>query len=51
MFDLTPDSAVLAYRVAASRPRRTTSTTRSLNSTYVREGDEWRLALHQQTPV
>ena len=22
-----------------------------LNSTYVREGDEWRLALHQQTPV
>ena len=43
------DAAVLAYRVHARRDDRDYDAL--LNSTYVRDGDTWRLALHQQTPV
>jgi hypothetical protein len=46
---LTPDSAVVAYRVEADRGDMHYQAL--LNSTYVREDGEWRLALHQQTPV
>jgi hypothetical protein len=46
---LTPDSAVLAYRVEADRGD--THYRALLNSTFVREDGEWRMALHQQTPL
>jgi hypothetical protein len=46
---LGDDGAVVAYR---ARARRGDSAYEALfASTYVREGDAWRLALHQQTPV
>jgi hypothetical protein len=50
VLDLTPDSAVLAYRVKAQRDG-SDDYEALLNSTYVREGDDWKLALHQQTPA
>jgi hypothetical protein len=49
VIDLTPDSAVVAYRATA---RRAGSDYDALfNSTYVRQGDSWKLKLHQQTPI
>lgn len=43
------DAAIVSYRAAA---RRSGSTYTALfNSTYVREGGQWRLVVHQQTPV
>jgi hypothetical protein len=48
VLDLTPDSALLVYKVDADRGDM--HYTALLNSTYVREDGEWRLALHQQTP-
>ena len=50
VFDLTDGSAVVAYRATAERDGAEPYTA-LFNSTYVREGGDWRLALHQQTPV
>jgi hypothetical protein len=48
ILELADDVVVLAYRASA---RRGASEYRAwVNSTYVRRGREWRLALHQQTP-
>jgi hypothetical protein len=49
VFDLSADSAVVAYRAVASRDGGGYEAL--FNSTYVREGRAWRLAVHQQTPV
>lgn len=46
---LTADSAVVAYRVEADRGD--THYRALLNSTFVRQDGEWRMALHQQTPL
>lgn len=43
------DGAAVAYRVSATRGGQKYEAL--INSTYVLDGDEWRLALHQQTPV
>ena len=49
VLDLTRDSAIVAYRATA---RRDGVDYRALfNSTYVRQGDSWRLKVHQQTPI
>jgi hypothetical protein len=46
---LDADAAVVAYQATA---RRADATYIGLfNSTYIRDGDSWRLALHQQTPI
>lgn len=42
-------TAVVTYRATAHRPDQDYEAL--FSSTYVREGCEWRLALHQQTPV
>ena len=49
VLSLGDDAAVLAYRVRARRDD--SDYDALLNSTYVRAGGGWRLALHQQTPV
>jgi hypothetical protein len=49
VLDLGDGSAVVAYRATATRGDQDYAAL--LNSTYVREGDAWRLALHQQTPI
>ncbi len=46
---LDVDAALLTYRAFASR--RSGSVRVLATSVYVRRGDEWRMALHQQTPV
>lgn len=46
---LDDDTAVVAYRAVATRDG--TDYTALFNSTYVRQEGEWKLALHQQTPV
>ena len=49
VFRLSDDTAVVAYEAVATRGG---DEYRALfNSTYVREGGAWKLALHQQTPV
>jgi hypothetical protein len=46
---LSPTTAVVAYEATA---RRSDGDYVALfNSTYVRQGDAWRVALHQQTPA
>lgn len=45
-----PDVAAVLYRVAAQREGRDLYEA-LVSSTYVREGDAWKLLLHQQTPV
>ncbi len=47
--ELTDDSAVVAYRATASRQGQDYEAL--FASTYVRVDGDWRLALHQQTPV
>jgi hypothetical protein len=49
VIDLTDDAAVVAYRATAVRGDH--EYTALFNSTYVHEDGEWRMALHQQTPV
>jgi hypothetical protein len=49
VFDLTQDSAVVAYRATAVRGG--VEYTALFNSTYVLEDGDWHLAIHQQTPV
>jgi hypothetical protein len=46
---LGPDAAMVAYRATATRGDVTYEAL--FNSTYVVEHGEWRLKLHQQTPV
>lgn len=49
VLSLGDDVAVVSYRATATRDG---STYEALfASTYVREGGDWRLAVHQQTPV
>jgi hypothetical protein len=47
--ELTPDSAVIAYRATAHRGGRDYEAL--FTSTYVRDGGGWKLVLHQQTPI
>lgn len=48
VLEISDDAAALVYQ---ARARRGASGYRAwINSTYVRRGNEWRLALHQQTP-
>ena len=49
VFELTEGCAVVAYRGTATRDG--SEYVALFNSTYVRQGDAWRLALHQQTPL
>lgn len=50
MRDLSPDSAVITYEVTAERPDG--APYHALCSTgYVRRGDEWKMAFHQQTKL
>ena len=49
VLDLGMSGAVVAYRATARRGD--TEYAALFNSTYVRDGDSWRLVLHQQTPV
>jgi len=49
VLDLTDACAVVAYQATAQRDAG--DYTALFNSTYVREGGAWKLALHQQTPV
>jgi hypothetical protein len=46
---LSPDAAVVAYRATAKRWG--SEYTALFNSTYVRESGQWRLKVHQQTPL
>ena len=46
---VTDDVAVVSYGVVAQREGAPTYSA-LISSTYVRRGDGWRLALHQQTP-
>ncbi|MGE0666539.1 MAG: hypothetical protein AB7O49_08280 [Sphingomonadales bacterium] len=46
---LGTDSALLTYRASAARKRE--SVTVLATSVYVRRGEDWKLALHQQTEV
>ena len=47
---LTPDSALITYRWSSSRGEETYEAL--MSSVYVKNGGgEWKLALHQQTPV
>jgi hypothetical protein len=43
------DGAVVAYRVSATRGGQTYEAL--IGSTYVLDGNQWRLAVHQHTPV
>jgi uncharacterized protein (TIGR02246 family) len=48
--DLSADAAAVVYRAVAVRPGRAPYTAR-ITSVHVLRDGEWRLALHQQTPV
>jgi len=47
----TEHTAVLAYAVAADRGDASSSYKAMCSSTYVRLSGQWKLVLHQQTPV
>jgi hypothetical protein len=49
VLDLSPECAVVVYKATARRDGRDYQAL--FSSTYVREGDAWKLALHQQTPI
>ena len=48
---LTPDSAVLTYKVKARWAHETASITALASSVYVKRGGAWKVALHQQSPL
>jgi hypothetical protein len=48
--ELSPDSAVLHYRVQARRDFQSEYQA-LIASTYIRRDGEWKLAVHQQTPM
>ena len=47
--ELTPDSAVVLYRARGIRPGQKEYVAQ-MSSTYVKRGEVWKLAYHQQTP-
>jgi hypothetical protein len=47
--ELGHDSGVVVYGVLAQRPGRAPYVA-MISSTFVREGDQWKLAFHQQSP-
>jgi hypothetical protein len=49
LIELTPDSALVTYRWKSSRGDETYEAL--MSSVYVKSEGEWKLALHQQTPV
>ena len=49
VIELTPESAVLNYRWSSRRGDETYEAL--MSSVYVRRDGEWKLALHQQTPL
>ena len=49
VLELDPDSAIVSYRGTATRDGQDYEAL--FNSTYVRRDGDWKLALHQQTPV
>jgi hypothetical protein len=51
MIRLGTDAAALTYRAAARRTGGGPLYSALVSSTYVRHGDTWRLALHQQSPT
>jgi hypothetical protein len=46
--ELTPEAAIVTYGAVAERDGETYSAL--MSSVYVRRGDGWKLAFHQQTP-
>lgn len=46
---LTEESAIVVYRVVAQRPELEPFSA-VVSSTFVRDGDDWKLAFHQQSP-
>ncbi|MEN3950513.1 nuclear transport factor 2 family protein [Iodidimonas sp. SYSU 1G8] len=48
---LDQNAALLTYKAAARRKNETASTVVLATSVYVRRGEDWKLAFHQQTPV
>jgi hypothetical protein len=49
--DLGDDEAALCYRAEASRNDQTPQYQALISSVYTRLGGEWKLNLHQQTPI
>ncbi|MPZ21959.1 MAG: DUF4440 domain-containing protein [Dehalococcoidia bacterium] len=49
--ELTPDSAAITYRATGRREGDPSDYRALASSVYVRRGGEWKLALHQQTPI
>lgn len=49
--EMAPDTAALVYTGRASRAAGGPAFVGAMTSVYVRQGDQWRLALYQQTPV
>jgi hypothetical protein len=47
---LTPDTLALIYRATGSRDREESSYSALISSVYVMKDNEWKLALHQQSP-
>jgi hypothetical protein len=47
--ELGADSGIVVYSVRAQRPRQEPYSA-VISSTFVRDGDGWKLAFHQQTP-
>jgi hypothetical protein len=47
--ELTEDSAIVVYRAVAQRPGQDAFSA-VISSTFVRNGGEWKLAFHQQSP-
>lgn len=47
--ELTDNSGIVVYRVAAQRPGQAPYAA-VVSSTFVRDGDDWKLAFHQQSP-
>jgi hypothetical protein len=50
VIDLGHDSGVVVYSVVAQRPRQAPYSA-VVSSTFVRGGDGWKLAFHQQSPA
>jgi hypothetical protein len=51
VLELGPDSVALIYHATAHRAGQHPPYRAVMTSVYVYRGDEWKLALHQQTPV
>jgi hypothetical protein len=47
---LTPDAVALIYRASGSRERQQAPYSALVSSVYVRDDEDWKLALHQQSP-